>query len=341
MSVSVVIASNRPESLNRWMEAWKDDLKDTEVIIVLDTKTRSDFNLNSPLAYNDIRVYAWDQIDADLGDKAWIIPRRSSAIKSYGFLKATGDSIWTLDDDCFPEPFWRGSYPQQVTRILSNSVPEHDSWWNTINHTGFYPRGYPYDIRKPKPVGIFHGLWSGIPDLDGKTALKYPDFYTAEAVSLDVVPYGKLFPMCGMNLAFRRELLPVMYFGLQGHAYTPDMTALQKLPFDRFDDIWAGVFAKLVCDHLGYAVRSGSPSITHTKESDPQERVTKEAPGIEVHERFWKHIKDWGLGSSGDAADCYRTLSYAVNDFGCTEDSNRQYWYFLANAMRVWSTLTS
>lgn len=45
------------------------------------------------------------------------------------------------------------------------------------------------------------------------------------------IPKGTLYPMCGMNLAFDREMIgPAMYFGLQGEGQ----------PLGRYDDMWAG-----------------------------------------------------------------------------------------------------
>ena len=42
--------------------------------------------------------------------------------------------------------------------------------------------------------------------------------------------------MCGMNLAFNRELIgPAMYFGLMGEGY----------PIGRYDDMWAGWCVKV------------------------------------------------------------------------------------------------
>lgn len=50
------------------------------------------------------------------------------------------------------------------------------------------------------------------------------------------IPKGTLFPMCGMNLAFDRELIgPAMYFGLMGDGQ----------PIGRYDDMWAGWCAKV------------------------------------------------------------------------------------------------
>jgi hypothetical protein len=50
------------------------------------------------------------------------------------------------------------------------------------------------------------------------------------------IPKGTLFPMCGMNLAFDRELIgPAMYFGLMGDGQ----------PIGRYDDMWAGWCVKV------------------------------------------------------------------------------------------------
>ena len=50
------------------------------------------------------------------------------------------------------------------------------------------------------------------------------------------IPKGTLFPMCGMNLAFDRQLIgPAMYFGLMGEGQ----------PIGRYDDMWAGWCSKV------------------------------------------------------------------------------------------------
>ena len=51
------------------------------------------------------------------------------------------------------------------------------------------------------------------------------------------IPKGTLYPMCGMNLAFNRELIgPAMYFGLFGEGQ----------PIQRYDDMWAGWCSKVL-----------------------------------------------------------------------------------------------
>ena len=50
------------------------------------------------------------------------------------------------------------------------------------------------------------------------------------------IPKNTLFPMCGMNLAFDKNLIgPAMYFGLMGDGQ----------PIGRYDDMWAGWCCKV------------------------------------------------------------------------------------------------
>ena len=337
MNIAVVIASIRENSMKRWLDEWADDLGPARIFLVEDNPDAT-FDLDTT-AYPNLSHYDWRDIEQDLGSKAWIIPRRTSAIKSYGFLKAYregADIIWTLDDDCYPEEDWRGKYLAEIADLLSWQVRQ-DSWWNTLGNTErMYPRGFPYEIRdQDRPVMIHHGLWSGIPDLDGITALEHPQYRVPLSVSRDTreVPRG-FFPMCGMNLAFRREMTPAMYFMLMGSDVNE-----QRYPFDRFDDIWAGLFAKRICDHLGYAVTSGAPSIVHTKKSDPQERVIREAPGIKAHEKLWQFVEYPDLNGCLTVQECYRELAEVIYDADQVLPEWEGYWDQLASAMTTWADL--
>jgi hypothetical protein len=61
-------------------------------------------------------------------------------------------------------------------------------------------------------------------------------FFVRYVDSVMTIPKGTLFPMCGMNLAFNRELIgPAMYFGLMGDGQ----------PIGRYDDMWAGWCTKV------------------------------------------------------------------------------------------------
>ena len=68
--------------------------------------------------------------------------------------------------------------------------------------------------------------------------------------------------MCGMNLAFNRELIgPAMYFGLMGEGQ----------PLGRYDDMWAGWCCKvcsLTSSYLpNYSQDSASATDTHLEQS--------------------------------------------------------------------------
>lgn len=332
MDIAVVIATNRENCISKWLERWQEEFHDTRVIIVEDNPTTTFADTIREFDYKNIEHYAWDDIDRDLRKDAWIIPRRTSAVKSYGFWKArNSDAIWTLDDDCYPEDSLRGAYLRTVEERLSFQ-PEPESWHNTISWTGFYPRGYPYEIRHP--VMVHHGLWSGVPDLDGITALKHPEIRMAPATGREVIPVGKFFPMCGMNLTFRREMLPAMYFMLMGHDRNNNHWG-----FDRFDDIWAGLFVKRICDHLGYRITSGAPGIWHTKESDPVERVRKEESGIRAHEKFWQLVMQPSLDGCDTVADCYRQLARSVFNADLVLPEWASYWRSLSEAMYSWARI--
>jgi hypothetical protein len=327
VNVAVVIPTIREECALRWIEEWKDDLADARIILVED-------NPEPTFETPGIEHYSWRDFESDLGRDAWIIPRRTSACRSYGFLKALErpetDIIWTLDDDCYPEEKNKGHYLEDIEGALSTRVEDHNAWWNTISHTGLYPRGFPYGIRdRQSQVMLHHGLWSNIPDLDGITQLDNPDFRLQSASAVEVVPYGKLFPMCIMNVAFRCEIAPLMYMLLMGE---DDKSS--RWGYDRFDDIWAGLFVKLAADKLGYAVSSGAPSIYHSRASDPHRNAELEAPGMEAHEEFWRYIQSVKL-SGADPGDCYLELADALELY--TGDSPRSgYWHSLAAAMRIW-----
>ena len=346
MEITVVIASNREESLKRWLNAWREDLVGSRVIVVEDNR-RKTFPLNMRSDYQHLEHYAWDDIEKALGSDSWVIPRRTSAIKSFGFWQAKDDdAIWTLDDDCYPEEARKGQYLALQEDILE-SKRTTSPWYNTISHTGLYPRGYPYGTRhgSESQVMVNHGLWSGVPDLDGITALEYSEFRAPCAKGSHKIPRGQAFPMCGMNLAFRREMLPAMYFGLQGHAFkrsqaTSDLLPAE-LPFDRFDDIWAGLFVKKVLDRFNWSVMNGLPSIVHTKESDPTMRVLKEAPGIAAHEELWKLVDRVSLAKCGTVAEAYWELADAVRRASDNDVLKRwaPYWSSLASAMYTWAKL--
>jgi hypothetical protein len=127
--------------------------------------------------------------------------------------------------------------------------------------------------------------------------------------------------MCSMNIAWRPQLTPAMYFLLMGPRY----------PFDRFGDIWAGVLAKRIADHLGLAVNSGSPGVLHERASNVFANLAKESRGLAVNETFWRAVDSVVL-SAESVAGAYAQLAERL-------PLEQQEFTQLRRAMRIWADL--
>ena len=133
--------------------------------------------------------------------------------------------------------------------------------------------------------------------------------------------------MCSMNLAFRREATPLMYFPLMGE--DPSGT---RWGYDRFDDIWAGIFAKKILDHLGLSVVNGSPFVEHRKASDVKKNLLKERRGMAVNEHLWEWVSVARLTQKTPAL-CYEELAAKI------AFPETRYFRNLRDAMRIWARL--
>lgn len=289
MNVFVVIPTIR--SLD-FLSAWKEEFEGCHLIIVEDHPVRQ---ISTPTkGFLSVSHYTWENIAKDFGKDGWIFPRQNAGIRSYGFWKALqkdADIIITLDDDCYPTE--RGFVKKHVDN-LSSAAPSQ--WFPTFPHPSYmYTRGFPYKIRNKHRVGISHGLWSNKMDMDAKTQLSIGEVNVAAYPPLrQFVPFGYFFPMSSMNLAFTREVAPLMYFPLMGK----DPNG-KGWGYDRYDDIWAGVLAKKVLDHLGIAVVNGSPFVEHKKASDVQSNLIKEKRGMSTNESLWRSIEKVALTHKG------------------------------------------
>jgi len=318
---SIVIPTIRQESITPFLKAWECEFKGNNVIVVEDNPEKS-FELPKWVTH-----YSWREIDQDLGRDSWIIARRSAAIRSYGYYKAwqAGSKyILTLDDDCLPEKTYKNGFVKTMLENLKMEWP-NDTWWNT-SRGNFYPRGFPYKVRNNLKTVVHHGLWSNIPDLDGITQKKMPNLRTKPFTQTEKVPYGQYFPMSGMNLAFRNEIVPAMHFMLMGQDKLGE-----KWPYNRFDDIWAGIFVKKICDHLELAISSGGPSVKHIRASNVDVNIKKERSGIPVNESLWKEVENILL-KADSVSKCYLELAKGI-------DKKGGYWTKLARAMNIWTSL--
>jgi hypothetical protein len=322
MNITLVIPTIRTLS---FLTEWGSLLSQCALLVVEDHMSKE---IDVPkTSFVHISHVCWQDIHDDFKENEWIFSRANAGIRSYGFWKAWkegADIIITLDDDCYPVDT---NFIERHVKNLSQMAP-HD-WFPSFPHPDFlFTRGFPYQARSDVPVMVSHGLWGKNLDLDGMTQKAHPNLdIPAYPPMQTFIPKGLYYPMCSMNLAFRKEVTPLMYFPLMGK--DPD-----GIPwgFDRFDDIWAGIFSKKIMDHLGYAVVNGSPFVEHRKASDADINIQKERAGIEINETLWQWVDVVKL-TKKTPAGCYRELAEKI------VFPHTHYFSKLREAMIIWSEL--
>lgn len=322
MKIFIVVPTIRDLS---FLDEWKNQFTGCSLVVVEDhAKRETDMPSKG---FKRVYHYCWEDIRKDFGAQEWIFPRKNAGIRSYGFWKAYGlgaDAVITLDDDCYPVD---GDFVRQHVDNLKSKAPA--GWFTTFPHPKYmYTRGFPYTVRNKKRVVVSHGLWSNKMDMDARTELAIGNVnIPAYAPMRQFVPPGNFFPMSSMNLAFTREVLPLMYFPLMGS----DPKG-KPWGFDRYDDIWAGIFAKKILDHFGLSVVSGSPFVEHRKASNVTKNLKKERLGMKINEKLWEAVNEVNFVSRSIPA-AYRELARKV-DF-----PKGKYFASLRQAMSYWGDL--
>lgn len=192
--------------------------------------------------------------------------------------------IITLDDDTRPH----GDTIADHVHALKQKVPI--SWFS---HSSRYMRGFPYAVRHEADVWVSHGIWNGVADWDAPTQLvDCQDGQPHVEFISGPVPKGALIPVCGMNLGFRREALPYVYFAPMG----------PKVGLHRFADIWMGINLKRKLDELGKAMVTGMAVVNHERASNVWKNLQQEALGLELNETYWQGKQDHPYFQTYDAA---------------------------------------
>lgn len=265
MGIAIVVPTIRlKESMPNFIDKWQElfDKHHITLITVVDG--------DKPyILYNGNKIYPPKHIVKLVGNY-------TAAVCNYGYWYLSKlkwiKYVIQLNDDVIPV----GDPIQNHIDQLNRRVPI--SWMsNTLNA---YMRGFPYEIRNEAPVMLSHGNWLGMPDLDAPTQLNWDgrkvEFYKG------VIPKGALFPMSGMNVAFRIEALPYMFFAPVG----------DYKGAERFDDIWCGIEMKKEFDKLGWACVTGYSEVFHDRASNVYKSLEREAIGIKKNEEYWKGIED-------------------------------------------------
>jgi hypothetical protein len=135
-------------------------------------------------------------------------------------------------------------------------------------------RGTPYHERRVlMPVAASMGFWTEIGDYDAPGQLVHGartpmEFFTAPV-------WGKYFPLCGMNLAFRpKDWLPWCEF----------------IDVPRFDDIWMGWLWQKEAYRRGHCFALNGPLVRHSRQSNVWQNLRDEAVHLERNETLWRDI---------------------------------------------------
>lgn len=348
MNVCLVVPSIREKSLKDFVDRWERlGLFDCVDMLVVEDNPKKTFTVPQAKFHLD-----WKHIDMELGKDRWIIPRRSDTVRSAGYYLAwlMGYShIMTLDDDCYPPDPMRGDgleyeSAENFVRSHIGYIDGRTRWFNTLNSVK--PRGIPfYNVGTDKRNVINHGLWTNVLDYDAPYQLANP---VKEKFSYDnrIVPAGSYFPMCGMNVSWRSDATVLMYHLLMGKTLkgyalaegASDDMDLYQLPFDRFGDIWCGIIAKKICDEHALTVSTGMPYIRHERASNPFVNLKKEAPGLEVNEKFWEYVDSYTGHSELSLADEYVCMGQHIGRWDEFKEHS-PYFQKLGEAMQAWGNL--
>ncbi len=280
--LTIVIPSVRPHAFLTWWQKWQPQLeprfgKDVALVVVWDLESVPNLSEEMSKWFGQLLVLpsapwvhqlCWSSIPED-----WklVVHTKSDSVRNFGFLYAAqlgSEIIATLDDDVYPtDLLW-------IDRMLHNLSRKVNPY--IFNPVLYRTRGYPEQGSLDVPVLLHHGLWDGVPDVYAKDQLTYQPL-DGSSQPVKTIPYGQLFPMCGMNLAFRRELLPAMYFWPQD-------------PYRRYGDIWCGLVAKKVVDISRGAATSGSPLVFHSRLSDRESNLKHESSGAAANALLWEEL---------------------------------------------------
>lgn len=285
MKIAVIVPTIRPESWERFYDQWRPLFRKHDVDLF-----KVDDSGSSPVCFREIILAESGRIlFAECGQlapdferqpsKEWLF-NKTDGCRNLGFYWAEQltkpDVFITLDDDVYPI----GDPIQDHIDALSMSVSPN--WMSTAQD--WRVRGIPVFGEK-WPVMLSHGVWAGVPDFDAPTQLLHPNVQDV-AFNKTNVPHGVLFPLCIMNCAFRRELLPWMYQAPMSKRLAEYNVSVG----DRFGDIWSGVVAKLACDLNQWGVVTGYSTIYHSRASNVFANLRKESVFLEQNETF---VQDW------------------------------------------------
>lgn len=333
---------------------------EVEILVIGDKKT--------PLGVEELMIKIRDKgINAEYFDiskqEEWlkkfpdlknIIPYNSDNRRNIGYLIAAergAEIIVAVDDDNYVDSSKDYLADQSIVgkTIDFEALSDESGWFNICSMMRFnpnrkiYPRGYPYakrfkdgktSIRKVNGrIVINEGLWFEDPDIDSITRLT-EDVKGEEVLKEQIfLDKGTFSPINTQNTAYHRDILPCLYFVLMGGK-------INGLVIERYGDIWFGLFAKKIIDHMGDYISFGKPFATHKRNTHNLLKDLKwEFWAIMFTETLAEFLDGVSL-SSKNYADCYLELAGKLEKFifdnEKIENDAKTYFKEVVDAMRIW-----
>lgn len=276
--VDIVIGALRSD-LTSFMEEWKPVFSRFHLIIVQDPDIKEDIKIASGF---NVDVYAKSDIDKVVGSSPVVFSGYSC--RYFGYLMSKRKYIISIDDDCIPAKNDRGELLDPVEQHITNlSNPATPFFFNTLydpfSKGADFVRGYPFSLRTGVPSALSCGLWLNLADYDAPTqALKPTERNNRYVDAVLTVPIGAMLPISGINIGFNSSLL--------GPALLPAFRLAQegKFRWETVEDMWSGMCVKVICDHLGYGVKSGLPYVWRQERGNAIESLRKEWEGVKLME---------------------------------------------------------
>jgi len=287
------------------------------------------------------------------------IPYNSDSRRNIGYLIAAergAEVIITIDDDNYvkPDSDFIASHSIVGTKQVVKTVRSDNGWFNicclleVTPPVTIYPRGFPYSKRTESAVHwigdterrvvLNLGLWTGDPDVDAVTRLTLPVKSIGLKMDRVMLAQGTFSPINTQNTAFHRDILPCAY-------YIPMGASIQGAMLDRYGDIWFGLFAKKVIDHMNDGVTVGVPATIHRRNPHNLLRdLQNELWGMIATEYLVEALEAINLTATTYAAaymELAKKLRDSVGSMSELPNGFREYFVNVTYGMEVWAEVSS
>jgi len=186
-------------------------------------------------------------------------------------MRRGADVVVILDGDCYPSA--EATTLEQLAELhIAALEPQPVEMFATV--TDPPSRGTPYfETTIPMPVAASMGFWRRVGDYCAPRQLTYGALHPMNFHTAPI--FGRYFPLCGMNLAFRpAKWLPWCSF----------------IDVPRFDDIWMGWLWQRHAYTCGWCFNLNGPLVTHSRQSNVWKNLADEATYLESNESLWIDI---------------------------------------------------